>query len=57
MVENEKGGGMTREQILEILIILSAIESWSFAEKHMLPDYLHERLADIIEVLSKEILK
>ena len=31
---------MTKEQALEIIKLLSAMESWSFAEKHRMPDYL-----------------
>ena len=48
---------MTREQSLELLKLLSALESWSFADKHHLPDYLYEKLADSMEILTKEILK
>jgi hypothetical protein len=37
-------------------MLLSALESWSFAEKHRLPDYLQERLCESTEVLRREIL-
>ena len=47
---------MTREHKLEILMMLSAIESWSFADKHMLPDYLHDRLANAVDLLRAEVL-
>lgn len=46
-----------REQHLEILKLLSALESWSFSTHHNLPDYLHERLCAAIEQLTKEVLK
>jgi hypothetical protein len=48
---------MNREQALELLKLLSALESWSFADKHALPDYLYEKLAEGMEILTKEILK
>ncbi len=48
---------MSREQALELLKLLSALESWSFATNHPLPDYLHEKLAELMEVLQKAILK
>lgn len=48
---------MTKPQLLELLKLLSALESWSFADKHRLPDYLMERLDKEIEVLTQEILK
>ena len=48
---------MTKEQALEIIKLLSALESWSFADKHNLPDYLYEKIATSMEVLEKEILK
>ncbi len=48
---------MSKEDILEILMILSAVESWSFADKHRMPDYLLERLNEIVEKLVKEVMK
>jgi hypothetical protein len=48
---------MTKEQALELLKLLSALESWSFADKHRLPDYLHEKIAGSMEILTKAILK
>ena len=48
---------MTKEQILDIIKLLSALEGWSFAEKHRLPDYLLENLDKTVEMLSKELWK
>ena len=48
---------MTKEQMLDLLRLLSALEAWSFAEKHALPDYLLEDLGKSVVLLSKEILK
>lgn len=46
-----------KELALRILMLLSAIESWSFAEKHRMPDYLIEELNEVLETLRKEVLK
>jgi hypothetical protein len=48
---------MTKEQILETLMVLSALESWGFSNNQMLPDYLHDRLLDLVGELRKEVLK
>ena len=48
---------MTKVEIVELIKLLSAMESWSFADKHALPDYLYDKLSDAMEVLTKEILK
>lgn len=45
-----------KEFALQMIMLLSAVESWSFSTKERLPDYLHERLADIVEHLSKQVL-
>jgi len=47
---------MTKADKLELLMLLSALESWSFADKHMLPDYLHERLDKAVNKLTGEVL-
>ena len=47
---------MTKPDLLEIIKLLSALESWGFSQKESLPDYLHDRLLDSIEKLSKEVL-
>lgn len=48
---------ITKEELLNIIKLLSALESWSFAEKHHLPDYLLEDLQSAIGILSTEVLK
>ena len=48
---------MTKEQALELLKLLSALESWSYANGSTLPDYLHERLCDALDALTTEVLK
>ena len=47
---------MTKDQTLDLLMLLSAIESWSFADKHLMPDYLHDRLDNSIDLLRVELL-
>jgi len=48
---------MTKAETLEILCLLSALESAFIANRLTFPDYLHERLADALMVLEREILK
>ena len=48
---------MTKEQILDTIKLLSALEAWGFSNKMTLPDYLLEDLDKAIEVLSAEVLK
>ena len=43
---------LKKQQALEILMVFSALESWSFSTGKNLPDYLHERLAELIDDLS-----
>jgi hypothetical protein len=53
---NREVTDMTREQTLDLLMLLSALESWSFSTGKLIPDYLHDRLAATVELLSGEIL-
>lgn len=46
-----------KEFALRILMLLSALESWSFADNHRLPDYLSDEINTVIEALRKEVLK
>lgn len=48
---------MTKDQLLDLLMLLSAVESWSFADKHRMPDYLYEKIDGAIDTLRKEVLK
>ena len=48
---------MTKEQALQAIKLLSALESWAFSTKTMLPDYLHEELGVALEVLEKIVLE
>ena len=48
---------MDKQRALELLKLLSAIESWSFAAGTKMPDYLFERLDIAINDLTDEVLK
>lgn len=48
---------MTKEQVLQIIKLLSAVESWSYADKHRMPDYLYERIDEAMTLLEQEVLK
>lgn len=45
-----------REQTLELLMLLSALESWSFAADHRLPEMLATRLDAAVDALRSEVL-
>jgi len=45
-----------REQTLDLLMLLSALESWSFAADHRLPEMLATRLDSAVEALRAEVL-
>jgi hypothetical protein len=48
---------MSRQEMLDTLLLLSALESWSFSTGQRLPDYLHEQLSRTVELLSKKLLE
>jgi len=48
---------MSKEKLLEILMLLSALESWGYSNKMTLPDYLTEQLGSAIDALMKEVLR
>jgi len=48
---------ISKQQALEIVKLLSALESWSFTAGTRLPDYLFERLDKAINDLTEEVLK
>lgn len=45
-----------REHNLDLLMLLSALESWSFAADHRLPESLAARLDAAVDVLKDEVL-
>ena len=48
---------MTKTELLRLLRLLSALESWAFAQGKTLPDYIHEQLGDSMAVVEHEILR
>ena len=47
---------MTREEALDAVKLLSALESWGFTVKENFPDYLRDDLHDVQDVLRRIIL-
>lgn len=47
---------MSKEQTLDILKLLSALEAWSFSNNHRPPEYLLANLDKAVQLLSKEVL-
>ena len=48
---------MTKAELLELLQLLSALESWSFTGGTRLPDHMLEQLNEKSERIKEEILK
>jgi hypothetical protein len=48
---------MTKEDALKTMMLLSALESWAFSTKNLLPDYLHDDLCVTQKVLEKIVLE
>jgi hypothetical protein len=51
-----QGEDMSKEDALKLIKLLSAMESWAFSTKTLLPDYLHEDLTLAVEKLEKVVL-
>jgi hypothetical protein len=47
---------MTKEEALQAIKLLSALESWAFSQSTRLPDYLVEDIQRSMEVLERIIL-
>ena len=52
-----KGNNMTKQEALNIIKLLSALESWAFSTKTMLPDYLHDDLCVTVRKLEAIVLE
>ena len=48
---------MDKPLALGLIKLLSALESWGFSNKQMLPDYLYEDIARHVEMLEEIVLK
>jgi hypothetical protein len=48
---------MTKEDALKTMMLLSALESWAFSTKNLLPDYLHDDICRTLQMLEKIVLE
>lgn len=48
---------MTKRDKIELLMLLSALESWAFTGNRRPPDWLIENLSNKVEVLTEEVLE
>ena len=48
---------MTKEEALQEMMLLSALESWAFSQSARLPDYLVENIQRSLEVLERVVLE
>jgi hypothetical protein len=48
---------MTKEEALQAIKLLSALESWAMSQSARLPDYVHEDLTRSMEVLERIVLE
>jgi len=48
---------MTKEEALQAIKLLSALESWVFSLKERMPDYLSDNLHESMEVLERIVLE
>ncbi len=48
---------MTTPELLALMRLLSALESWAMAQQTRLPDYLLEDIANNVERIEAEILR
>jgi hypothetical protein len=53
----DEGNGMTKEEALQEMMLLSALESWVFSQSARLPDYLVENIQRSLEVLERIVLE
>ena len=47
---------LEKKEILDLLMLLSALESWGFASKTPCPDYLQGRIDESVKLLSAALL-
>ena len=47
---------MTKQEMLALMRLLSALESWAWAVKEPLPSWITEQVGENIAVLEREIL-
>ena len=47
---------MSREQMLDLLMLLAGLESCAFSQQKPLPDHLHDQIAARVDVLRAAVL-
>ena len=47
---------MTREQMLDLLMLLAGLESWAFSQQRPLPDHLQDEISECVDVLRPLVL-
>lgn len=47
---------MTREQMLDLLMLLAGLESWAFSQQRPLPDHLQDEISECVDVLRSLVL-
>lgn len=48
---------MTKPDLLALMRLLSALESWALSQQARLPDYLHDEIQRLQDLIQTEILK
>ena len=48
---------MSKQELLDLIKLLSALESWSLSSSSILPDHLHDKIDASMAILEREILK
>lgn len=48
---------MNTTELLALMRLLSALESWAMCQQTRLPDYLHEQIGNAVERIEREILE
>ena len=48
---------MSKQEALQAIKLLSALESWAFSLKERMPDYLSDNLQESMEVLERIVLE
>lgn len=48
---------MTKEQCLDLIVLLSALESLAYSTQKTLPDSLGEHIANALYLLKNEVLR
>lgn len=47
---------MTREQMLDLLMLLAALESWAFSLQKPLPDHLQDQISACVDVMRAVVM-